>query len=125
MNWYQWTVIFAARLGWGSDIFAALLFNYVAPNAVPALLGLERRTAAASAATLNCTGILTSVLLVGWAVGGVVFGYVADRIGRTKTLLLTMLLYSLGTAACAFAPIIWVLLLFRIVAALGIGGEWA
>src|SRR6185503_20954198 len=45
--------------------------------------------------------------------------------GRTKTLLLTMMLYSLGTAACAFAPNIWVLLLFRAVAALGIGGEWA
>jgi MFS family permease len=125
MNWYQWTVIFAAWLGWGFDIFDGLLFNYVAPNAVPALLGLERGTPAASAATLNWTGILTSVLLIGWAVGGVVFGYVADRIGRTKTLLLTMLLYSLGTAACAFAPNIWVLLLFRIVAALGIGGEWA
>ena len=43
----------------------------------------------------------------------------------SKTLLLTMALYSLGTAACAFAPNIWVLLMFRIVAALGIGGEWA
>src|SRR5204863_3314373 len=43
----------------------------------------------------------------------------------TKTLLLTMALYSLGTAACALAPNIWVLALFRIVASLGIGGEWA
>jgi MFS family permease len=125
MNWYQWTVIFAAWLGWGFDIFDGLLFNYVAPNAVPALLGLQRGTPEASAATLNWTGILTSVLLLGWAAGGIIFGHVADRIGRTKTLLLTMLLYSLGTAACAFAPNIWVLLLFRIVAALGIGGEWA
>ncbi|MBV9214711.1 MAG: MFS transporter, partial [Acidobacteria bacterium] len=50
---------------------------------------------------------------------------VCDRIGRTKTLPLTMLLYSLGTAACAFAPNIWVLLLFRVISSLGIGGEWA
>src|SRR5205823_12846897 len=70
-------------------------------------------------------GILTSVLLLGWAAGGIIFGHSADRIGRTKPLLLTMALYSLGTAACAFAPNIWVLLIFRIVAALGIGGEWA
>jgi MFS family permease len=125
MNRYQWTVLFAAWLGWGFDVFDGLLFNYIAPNAVPALLGLTRGTPAASAATLNWTGILTSVLLVGWAVGGVIFGHVADRIGRSKTLLLTMALYSLGTAACAFAPNIWILLLFRIVAALGIGGEWA
>ena len=125
MNGYQWTVIFAAWLGWGFDIFDGLLFNYIAPNAVPALLGIQRGTPAAAAATLNWTGILTSVLLLGWAAGGIIFGHVADRIGRTKTLLLTMALYSLGTAACAFAPNIWVLLLFRIVAALGIGGEWA
>jgi len=125
MNRYQWTVLFAAWLGWGFDVFDGLLFNYIAPNAVPTLLRIPRGTPAASAATLNWTGILTSVLLLGWAAGGILFGYVADRIGRTKTLLLTMALYSLGTAACAFAPDIWVLLLFRIVAALGIGGEWA
>src|SRR6185503_646518 len=82
-------------------------------------------TPAAAAATLRWTGILTSLLLIGWAAGGIIFGRVADRIGRTRTLLLTMALYSLGTAACAFAPDMWVLMLFRAVAALGIGGEWA
>ncbi|MFT3743847.1 MAG: MFS transporter [Pyrinomonadaceae bacterium] len=125
MNGYQWTVLFAAWLGWGFDIFDSLLMNYVAPNAVPTLLGLKIGTPEAQSATLWWTGIFTSILLVGWAVGGIIFGKVADRIGRTKTLLLTMLLYSIGTAACAFAPNIWVLLLFRIVASLGIGGEWA
>jgi MFS family permease len=125
MNGYQWTVIFAAWLGWGFDVFDGLLFNYVAPNCVPTLLGLEIGSAAAKSGTLQWTGILTSVLLIGWAVGGIIFGKVADRIGRTKTLLLTMLLYSLGTALCAFAPNIWVLLACRVVASLGIGGEWA
>src|SRR6476661_6942521 len=125
MNGYQWTVIFAAWLGWGFDVFDGLLFNYVAPNCVPTLLGLEIGSAAAKSATLQWTGILTSVLLIGWAAGGVIFGKVADRIGRTKTLLLTMLLYALGTALCAFAPNIWFLLVFRIIASLGIGGEWA
>ncbi len=125
MNAYQWTVIFAAWLGWGFDVFDGLLFNYVAPNCVPTLLGLTIGSPEAKAATLQWTGILTSVLLIGWAVGGVVFGKVADKIGRTRTLLLTMLLYSVGTAACAFAPNIWVLMLCRIVSSLGIGGEWA
>lgn len=125
MDRYQWTVLLAAWLGWGFDVFDSLLFNYVAPNAVPSLLGIPRGTPAAAAATLQWTGILTSVLLIGWAIGGIIFGRVADRIGRTRTLLLTMALYSLGTAACAFAPNIWVLLLFRSIAALGIGGEWA
>ena len=125
MNGYQWTVLFAAWLGWGFDVFDGLLFNYVAPNVVPTLLGIPLGTPQAAAATLRWTGILTSLLLIGWAIGGILFGRVADRIGRTRTLLLTMALYSIGTAACALAPNIWVLLLFRIVAALGIGGEWA
>lgn len=125
MDRYQWTVLFAAWLGWGFDVFDGLLFNYVAPNCVPTLLGLPLGSPEAKSATLLWTGILTSVLLLGWAVGGVVFGRVADSLGRSRTLLLTMLLYSLGTAACAAAPNIWVLLVCRIIASLGIGGEWA
>jgi len=122
---YQWTVMFAAWLGWGFDVFDALLFNYVAPNCVPTLLSLEIGSPEAKSATLYWTGVLTSLLLIGWALGGVLFGLVADRIGRTRTLMLTMLLYALGTAACALAPNIWALMLFRLVASLGIGGEWA
>src|SRR6478735_11464291 len=110
MNFYQWSVIFAAWLGWGFDIFDSLLMNYVAPNAVPTLLGIPLGTAEAQSATLWWTGILTSILLLGWCAGGIIFGKVTDRIGRTRTLLLTMMLYALGTAACAIAPNIWILL---------------
>ncbi|RYX82926.1 MFS transporter [bacterium] len=122
---YQWTVLFAAWLGWGFDIFDSLLFNYVAPNCIPTLLGIAHGTPAAKSATLQWTGLITSLLLVGWGLGGIAFGSVTDRIGRTKTLLFTMVLYSLGTAACAFAPNVWVLMLFRFIASIGIGGEWA
>lgn len=125
MNGYQWTVLFAAWLGWGFDVFDGQLFNFVAPNCVPTLLGLTIGSPAAKAATLQWTGILTSVLLVGWAIGGIVFGQLADRIGRTRTLMLTMLLYAFGTAACALAPNLWVLMFFRVLSSLGIGGEWA
>jgi MFS family permease len=125
MDTYQWTVLLAAWLGWGFDIFDALLFNYVAPNCVPTLLNIPLGTPEARAASLYWTGLLTALLLVGWAVGGILFGRVADRLGRTRTLLLTMALYSVGTAACAFAPNLWFLVVCRIVASLGIGGEWA
>lgn len=125
MNGYQWIVLFAAWLGWGFDIFDGLLFNYVAPNCVPTLLGLPIGSPAARAATLQYTGIVTSVLLAGWAVGGILFGRVCDRIGRTRTLLLTMAMYAIGTALCAIAPNIGFLIVFRIIASLGIGGEWA
>jgi Arabinose efflux permease len=107
MTGYQWTVLFAAWLGWGFDVFDGLLFNFVAPTCVPTLLGIPHGTPAAREATLYWTGLLSSVLLVGWAVGGILFGRITDRLGRTRTLLLTMAIYSIGTAACAFAPNIW------------------
>lgn len=125
MTGYQWLVLFAAWLGWGFDVFDALLFNYVAPNAVPTLLGMPIGSPQAKAATLQWTGILSSLLLVGWGVGGIMFGRICDRLGRTRTLLLTMTIYAVGTALCAIAPNIWFLVVFRLIASLGIGGEWA
>lgn len=125
MNARQWRVLFAAWLGWGFDVFDALLFNYVAANCIASLLHLELGTPEAKSAALWWTGVASSVLLLGSAAGGILFGRVADRIGRSRTMIGTMVLYALGTAACAFAPNIWVLLACRVVAALGIGGEWA
>ena len=100
---YQWLVIAAAWAGWGFDIFDALLFNFVAPNCIPTLLQLPLGSAAAHAATLLWTGIVTSVLLLSWAAGGVLFGWLADRIGRKRALFVTIALYALGTALCALA----------------------
>jgi len=125
MDSRQWLVLFAAWLGWGFDVFDGLLFNYVAPNCIPTLLGLTIGSPEARAATLHWTGILTSVLLVGWAIGGIVFGRITDRLGRRRTLLFTMLLYAAGTAACALAPNLALLIVFRLISAFGIGGEWA
>jgi MFS family permease len=125
MGRYQWLVLFAAWLCWGFDIFDGLLFSFVAPNCVPTLLHIPLGTPEAKAATADWNGILTSLLLIGWAIGGILFGRIADRIGRTKTLMLTMLLYSFGTAACAFAVNMPMLIIFRLVISLGIGGEWA
>src|SRR6201994_3861750 len=121
---YHWLVIAAAWAGWGFDVFDALLFNFVAPNCVPALLGLQPGAPDAHAATVFWTGLITSILLVGWAAGGVLFGWVADRIGRKSALFATIAIYAVGTALCALATNIWELVVFRAVASLGIGGEW-
>lgn len=122
---YQWTVLAAAWLGWGFDVFDGLLFNYVAPNAIPTLLAIPLGTPEARSATVFWTGLLTSLFLLGWAAGGVIFGPISDRFGRRRTLMLTMVLYAVGTAACAFVTDIWQLIACRILASLGIGGEWA
>ena len=122
---YQWLVLLAAWLGWGFDVFDGILFNYVAPNCIPTLLHLPLSSEAARKATLFWNGTLTSLLLLGWAAGGILFGFICDRFGRMRTLMFTMVLYAVGTAACAAATNLWMLAAFRLVASLGIGGEWA
>mgnify|MGYP003343672570 CR=1 FL=1 len=63
--------------------------------------------------------------LVGWAMGGAFFGVAGDRLGRSRALMLTILTYALFTGLSFFAQNWWQLMLFRFLAALGIGGEWA
>jgi len=70
-------------------------------------------------------GIIFSIFLIGWAVGGVLFGVAADRFGRTKTLVVTILIYALFTGMAALSATWWQLALYRFLTALGIGGEWA
>lgn len=121
---YHWLVIGAAWAGWGFDVFDALLFNFVAPNCVPALLRLQPGAPGTHEATVFWTGAITSILLAGWAAGGVLFGWLADRVGRKQVLFATVVLYAAGTALCALATNIWQLMAFRMLASLGIGGEW-
>lgn len=125
MNGYQWTVVLAAWLGWGFDIIDALLFNYVAANCIPTLLHIPIGSPEALQATKHYVALMASILLLGWAAGGIFFGWLADKIGRSRTLLLTIVLYSVGTALCALAPNVEFLIFCRILASLGIGGEWA
>ena len=83
MSRYQWLVFFAAWLGWGFDVFDGLLFNFVAPVCVPSLLGIAPGEPGGTARVTAATGAITSSLLVGWATGGVLFGFVTDRLGRS------------------------------------------
>ena len=70
-------------------------------------------------------GLLASFTLLASAVGGVVFGVLADRIGRTKALMLSILVYSVFTGACGLAQTVFQLAVFRVLLGLGMGGEWA
>jgi MFS family permease len=121
---YQWLVIAAGWAGWGFDVFDAVLFNFVAPNSIPALLRLPPGSPAAHAAVVFWTGAMTSMLLVSWAAGGVLFGWLADRLGRKRALFATIALYALGTGLCALATNLGQLIACRTLAGLGIGGEW-
>jgi MFS family permease len=124
LSGYHWLVIAAGWAGWGFDVFDALLFNFVAPNCIPYLLHLPAGSREAHESTVFWTGAITSILLVSWAAGGVLFGWIADRIGRKRALFGTITLYALGTGLCALVGSLWQLILCRTVAGLGIGGEW-
>jgi len=124
LSGYHWLVIAAGWAGWGFDVFDAVLFNFVAPDCIPTLLHLPRGSHAAHQATVFWTGAITSILLVSWALGGVLFGWVADRVGRKRALFATIAIYAVGTGLCALVTSIGQLIACRVIAALGIGGEW-
>jgi MFS family permease len=104
----------AAGLGWMLDSFDVTLFALVLP-AIRVDLGLS--TAAG--------GALGSVALLAAAAGGVGCGWLADRFGRTRALMLSIALYSVFTAACGLATTFTQFVVFRIFLGLGMGGEWA
>jgi len=105
---------FAASAGWALDAFDVMLFSLTL-SAVIAELGLTKTQA----------GILGSITLLGGAAGGLMFGWIADRFGRTKALMGSVLLYSVFTAACGLSQTFWQFALFRALLGLGMGGEWA
>jgi MFS family permease len=70
-------------------------------------------------------GLILSIFLIGWGIGGVVFGRIADRIGRKPTLIVTLIIYASATGAAAWASSWWEFGLTRFITGLGIGGQWA
>jgi MFS family permease len=104
----------AGSLGWMLDSFDVMLYALVLA-ALMKDLGMTKLTA----------GLLGSVTLVASAIGGICFGVVADRYGRTRALISSILIYSVFTAACGFAQTVAHLAVFRVFLGLGMGGEWA
>ncbi len=121
---YQWFVLLVAWLGWVFDSMDATIYALVMEPALHELL--LKGGGVASAANVGWHGgLIFSIFLVGWAVGGVVFGVLADRFGRTRTLVFTILIYALFTGLAALSGTWWQLAVYRFLTALGIGGEWA
>lgn len=118
----QWKSGIAAWLGWAFDGLELHLYTLVAAPLVVQLLGVA---SAADPAVKEKSAYIQAAFLVGWAVGGAFFGRLGDLIGRSHALALTVLTYALCTGLCAFSQTWWQLMLFRFIAALGIGGEWA
>jgi MFS family permease len=119
---YHWFVLMVASLGWLFDTMDQQLFNLARKPAVMQLIG------ASSPADPNVTrvgGYLTSVFMVGWAMGGFTFGILGDRIGRAKTMLLTILMYSVFTGLCSLSRSVYDFAFFQFLNGFGVGGEFA
>jgi MFS family permease len=106
--------LIAACFGWMLDSFDVMLYALVLASLILDL-GISKQTA----------GVLGSVTLLAAAVGGLIFGAIADRYGRVRALIASVLVYATFTAACGFAQSIVQLAIFRILLGLGMGGEWA
>ncbi len=120
MHWYstitryQWKILLAAKLGWMLDAMDFMLYA-IAVSELAAYFGFSDATA----------GILGTVALATSALGGITFGFVADRVGRTRALMFTILIFSLASLGTATSQSLLQLLLWRALLGIGMGGEWA
>ena len=118
LNNYHWFVLTVAALGWLFDTMDQQLFNLARRPAMQELL--------APGQDLNFWGgVATMIFLMGWAIGGLGFGILGDRLGRAKTMLWTILIYSAFTGLSALSVGFWDFAIYRFLTGLGVGGEFA
>ena len=106
--------LIAGGLGWMLDAMDVMLYSFVLAYLMTEF-GMSKSTG----------GLLNSLTLIASAIGGLLFGVLADRFGRTRALMGSILVYSLSSAACGFSHSIPQLAAFRFLLGLGMGGEWS
>src|SRR5262245_37120198 len=116
----RWLALWAALLGWMFDGAEMGVFSMVGRPAVKDLMRTEDE-----AQVGLWFGIVIAGFLVGAATGGVLFGWLGDRIGRVRAMTLSVFTYAVFTGLCGFVGSVWQLGVLRFIAALGMGGEWA
>ncbi len=115
-----WLALLSGFLGWTFDSMDLNLFSLVVFPTLADLLKTRDPTTIS-----QVSGLIVALKILAWGAGGVVFGVVADRVGRSKTLALTILIYSLFTGLSGLAQNWWQLAILQALAGIGIGGEWA
>ena len=118
---YQWLVLVIASVGWIFDAYEGQVFNITRADLLPEIL----RTAHDAPQVRQYGEQLLGVFLAGGALGGVLFGMFADRWGRKRVMVATILFYSVFAALTYFATHLWQVGLLRFFVAMGVGGEWA
>jgi len=116
----KWMALTAALLGWLFDGFEMGMFPLVGQKALVELMPSQ-----SPAERTEWFGVIMAVFLIGAATGGVVFGWLGDRVGRVRAMALSIFTYAIFTGLCGFATHAWHIAVFRFIASLGMGGEWA
>ena len=123
LNRQQIAGFWAAWFGWMLDGMDSVIYALVLGPALTELL--PRSGIDPTPATIGYAGsLMFALFLIGWGLS-FVWGPISDRFGRTRSLAATILVYALFTGAAAFAPNVWLLAVFRFLAGIGVGGEWA
>lgn len=120
LNRYQWFVLAVASMGWMFDTMAQQLFNIARVPAIRDLMGGKSGPQVSEQA-----GYATMIFMIGWALGGILFGILGDRMGRAKTMVMTILMYSVFTGLSVFATGLWDFNAYRFLCGLGVGGQFA
>ena len=121
MNRYHWFVLIVAALGWLFDCLDQQLFTLARPTAMRDLLGVTP----GDGRIAEWGGYATCIFILGWATGGLIFGALGDRIGRAKTMVITILMYSFCTGLSALSQTVYDFAFYRFLTGLGVGGEFA
>ncbi|MGD0500768.1 MAG: MFS transporter [Bryobacteraceae bacterium] len=121
LNRYQWFVVSVASMGWMFDTMTQQIFALGRRSAMHDLLG----GGATDSSIAAQAGYATSIFMIGWALGGVVFGVLGDRIGRARTMMMTILFFTVFTGLSVFARGIWDFNAYRFLCGLGVGGQFA
>ena len=122
---YHWFVLVVAALGWMFDTMDQQLFNLARKPAITELLRTGDGKPPLPKDVAEYGGYATMIFMVGWAIGGLFFGVLGDRIGRARTMLWTILVYSAFTGLSALSVGVWDFALYRFLTGLGVGGEFA
>lgn len=122
LNKYQRLVFVVATLAWLFDCLDQQLFNLARSPAMKSLLGANQELMLFGSFPIAAGALATSIFVLGWATGGMIFGSLGDRFGRAKMLSVTVLLYSIATGLSALSTSFTDFAIYRFITGLGVGG---
>src|SRR5262249_36450909 len=118
---YQWLVLALASAGWVFDVYEGQIFSITRATLLADLLAVPQDDPAVT----YYADLLQAPFLIGGALGGVLFGLLADRLGRRPVLIATILTYSIFSGLTYLAQSVWQVTILRFLVAVGTGGEWS